>query len=333
MGKLSNPELQKLLGCIKKNPRVIVPPMPGYDSGVHLIVDKYVVVSTDPCTGVPEEWFGWLLINYAASDVALFGAKPEFCTISLLGPLSTKPQVFQAAMKQACSAADELDMAIVTGHTGMYDGFSKLTGVCTAYGTVEPKKLITPGNAKHGDLILCTKTLGLETLVNFSLTHKALAQKLFGVEQAKKLGQLVHMQSCVREALQLAETGSVHAMHDATEGGIAAALNEMAEASGAGFRVEFEKISISPEVRTLQETFRLSNEQVLSMSSTGTILAAVDVQAKVRVEETLHRNGFSASFLGTFTKSQDRVLIKNNRAVPFPQVADDPYNKILLSKV
>jgi hydrogenase maturation factor len=333
MGKLSNPELQKLLGCIKKNPRVIVPPMPGYDSGVHLMVDKYVVVSTDPCMGVPEEWFGWLLINYAASDVALFGAKPEFCTISLLGPLSTKPREFQAAMKQVCSAADELDMAIVTGHTGTYDSLSKLVGVCTAYGTVEPEKLITTGNAKNGDLILCTKTLGLETLVNFSLTHKALAQRLFGAEQAEKLERLVYMQSCVTEALQLAETGCVHAMHDATEGGLVSALNELADASEVGFRVEFAKIPISPEVRTLQETFRLSEEQMLSMSSTGTMVAAVDAHAKDKVEETLCRNGFSTSFLGTFTKSQDRILVKNNRTVPFPQVADDPYNKILLSKV
>ena len=47
--------------------------MIGYDAGVHRLGDKYVVVAADPCTGVPEEWFGWLLINYAASDVALFG--------------------------------------------------------------------------------------------------------------------------------------------------------------------------------------------------------------------------------------------------------------------
>ena len=110
--------------------------MVGYDSGVHLIDGKYLVVATDPCTGVPEEWFGWLLINYAASDVALSGAKPEFCTINLLGPKSTKPETFQKIMKQTCKAADELDIAIVRGHTGMYDSVSDLlasqqfTGQC-----------------------------------------------------------------------------------------------------------------------------------------------------------------------------------------------------------
>ena len=333
MGKLASEELRKLLSCIKKDPRVIVPPLPGYDSGVHLMRDKYLVVSTDPCVGVPEKWFGWLLIHYAASDVALFGAKPEFCTINLLGPMSTKPQVFKAAMEQVCSAADELGMAIVTGHTGAYDGLSKVIGVCTAYGTVTKEKLITPGNAKAEDLILCTKSVGLEILVNLSLTHKALAQRLFGIEQAEKLAELVHMQSCVREALQLAKTSGVHAMHDAAEGGLLVALNEVAEASGVGFSVEFEKIPLSAEVRTLQENFQLSDEQVLSMSSTGTIIAAVNVQAKERVEETLRKDGFSASYLGTFTKSKNRVLVKNNRSRPFPQVADDPYDRILLPKV
>jgi len=333
MGKLASEELRKLLGCIKKDSRVIVPPLIGYDSGVHLMDGKYLVVSTDPCIGVPEEWFGWLLIHYAASDVALFGAKPEFCAINLLGPLSTKPQVFKAAMEQACSAADEVGMAIVTGHTGMYDGLSKMVGACTAYGTVAKEKLITPGKAKAEDLILCTKSIGLEILVNLSLAHKALAQKLFGVEQAEKLAWLVHMQSCVREALQLAETGGVHAMHDATEGGLVAALNEVAEASGVGFKVEFDKMPISAEVRKLQESFQLSDEQVLSMSSTGTIIAAVDAQARERVEEILRKSGFSASYVGTFTKSKNRVLVKGDRSVPFPQVADDPYDRILLSKV
>jgi hydrogenase maturation factor len=333
MGKLTSEELRKLLACIKKDPRVIVPPRPGFDSGVHRLGDKYVVVSTDPCIGVPEEWFGWLLINYAASDVALFGAKPEFCSINLLGPLATKPQDFQVVMRQTCRAADELGIAIVTGHTGTYDGFSKMVGVCTAYGTVDPEKLVTPENAKPNDLILCTKTLGLETVVNFSLTHKALAQRLFGIERATRLAQLVHMQSCVKEALQLAEAGGVDAMHDATEGGLLLALNEMAEASGVGFNVEIEVMPLSPEARMLQKTFALSDEQLLSMSSTGTIIAAVDAEAKDRVEETMCRNDVSASFVGAFTKNKDRVLIKSGKRKPFPQVADDPYNVILSSRM
>jgi hydrogenase expression/formation protein HypE len=332
MGKLRDRELKNLLSCIKKYPRVVVPPMPGYDAGVHLLGDKYVVVATDPCIGVPDEWFGWLLIHYAASDVALFGAKPEFCTINLLAPLATKPDVFQSIMRQACGAADELGIAIVRGHTGTYDGLSKPVGVCTAYGTVAKEKMITPGNAKAGDLVMCTKAVGFETLINFSLTQKSFAEKIFGTQEAEQLTQSVKTQSCVNEALALAKISGVHALHDATEGGLTNALNEVAEASNLGFRIEYENLPITAEMNALQKRFELSLEQVLSTSSTGMIVGAVEKQAKTIVEETLRKHGVPASFIGTFTKSKDRVLVWSSGGMIFPSVADDPYGRILSSK-
>lgn len=332
MGKLPNKELKELLSCIKKDSRVIIPPMVGYDSGVHMLDGKYVVVASDPCTGVPEEWFGWLLINYAASDVALSGAKPEFCTINLLGPKSTKPEAFQKIMKQTCTAADELNIAIVRGHTGMYDSLCGLVGVATVYGAVQLEKLIAPANAKPRDLILCTKPLGLETIINFSLTNKVLAQKLFGAEKQQALARQVYMQTCVGEALQLAETGVVHAMHDATEGGFVAALNELAEASEVGFKVNWEKIPVSKEALALQDHFKLNDEQLLAMSSTGTILAAVDARAEESVKEVLSENQLIGYFIGEFTENKERVLLKQGKESLFPTVANDPYSTVLSGK-
>lgn len=333
MGKLSTENLKQLLSCIKKDPRVIIQPFPGFDSGVHLIDDKYLVVSTDPCIGVPEKWFGWLLIHYAASDVALFGAKPEYCAINLLSSPSTKPETFHRIMNQACKAAEELKMAIVTGHTGTYEGLSATVGVCTAYGTVNKEKLITPGGAKPGDYLLCTKPIGLEVAINFALTHQALAERFFGVQRTKELAALVSQQSCVKEALLLAEIEGVHAMHDATEGGLTVALNEMAEASDVGLKIEWEKIRVPKEVHMLREWFKLSEEQILSMSSTGTILAAVNPKAKDKVLEILRQNNVDASFLGVFTKNKRCILVKNGKETQFPKKADDPYGRILSGKL
>lgn len=333
MGKLNAEDLKKLLSCIKSDHRVIVPPSLGFDSGVHLIGDKFLVVSTDPCIGVPKEWFGWLLIHYAASDVALFGAKPEYCTINLLGPPSTKPETFHRIMSQACEAAEELGAAIVTGHTGTYQGLSTLVGVCTAYGTISRKKLITPGGAKPGDYVLCVKPVGLEVAVNFALTYKALAEEILGAKRVRALGKLVVMQSCVKEALLLAEAGGVNAMHDATEGGLTAALNEIAEASEVGFRVDFEKIPFAEETLTLKRLFRLSELQMLSMSSTGTVLAAVNPQAKDKIERTLQQKKIKACYLGVFTRDKERILLKNGKEVLFPQKAEDPYERILSGKL
>ena len=331
VGKLVTEELKKLLKCIKKHPKVIVPPAPGYDSGVHAInKDEYLVVSTDPCIGVPEKWFGWLLIHYAASDVALFGAKPEFCTITLLGPPSTKATTFIKIMKQVCTAAEELNMTVVTGHTGTYDGLSTLAGTCTAYGVIGKDKLVTPGGARAGDHILCTKQIGLETVVNFTLTRKALAEPLFNAARTRVLQNLVNMQTCVKEALLLAEAGGVHAMHDTTEGGLVAALNEMAESSKLGFIVNLKKIPILKEMQILQKHFNLSQKELLSTSSTGTLLTAIDPKKKDQVLQKLRKHGVDASFIGTFTKNRKRLIRSETKKVAFPKVVEDPYAKIML---
>ena len=333
MGKLPTDDLKKLLGCIRKDPRVIVPPQSGFDSGVHLIDgDRYLVVSTDPCIGVSEEWFGWLLVHYVASDVSLFGAKMEFCTINLLGSPKTDASVFLKIMEQACKAANELDAAVVTGHTGTYDSLSTIVGVCTGYGHVDKNKLVTPGDAKPGDHVVCIKPIGLETTVNIALTQGELAERLFGVQRTKELTKLVTLQSCVKEALLLAETEGIHALHDTTEGGLTAALNEMAEASSVGFYVEWENILFAKEVHVLREVYHLSVAQVLSLSSTGTILAAVSPEAKDNVENVLRQNGVEVRFLGSFTKDLHRILVKNGEETMFPIEADDPYARFFSVK-
>jgi hydrogenase expression/formation protein HypE len=334
MGKLPNEDLKKLLECIRNDQRVVVSPQLGFDAGVHLLDNgKCLVVSTDPCLGVPEEWFGWLLIHYVASDIALFGAKTEFCTINLLGSPSTEPAVFHRVMRQACDAANELGIAIVTGHTGTYDGLSTLVGVCTGYGCIDRDRLVTPGDAKPEDHILCVKPVGLETAVNFALTHRASAEKLFGAQRTRELAKLVSMQSCVKEALLLAEVEGMHALHDATEGGLTAALNEVAEASNVGFNVAWEQLLIPEEVQVLREFFGLSDAEVLSMSSTGTVLAAVSPEARDAVEDVLRQNGVEAKFLGSFTEEMRRVLVKNGEETVFPREADDPYARIFQKKI
>ena len=120
-------------------------------------------------------------------------------------------------------------------------------------------------------------------------------------------------------------------MHDATEGGLVAALNEMSDASEVGFKVEMEEIPISEEVWILWNHFKLSLLEVLSMSSSGTILAAISPEAKGEVEEVLHKSGIPSSFIGTFTKNKERIMIKDDIDSVFPQKVNDPYAKILSS--
>ena len=141
--------------------------------------------------------------------------------------------------------------------------------------------------------------------------------------------ELIKMQSCVNEAMHLVEIGGVSAMHDATEGGFVSAINELADASELGFQLEREKMLIRPETRILQNHFGLSENEIFSMSSAGSMLVAIDPKEKDNVRKKLGKMDILSSFVGEFTKSKERIIFENNKKTVFPQVAVDPYNKIL----
>jgi len=331
MGKLAPKELETVIRRIRRGSSVLVPPKVGFDSGVHRLADDLcVVASTDPCVGVPKAWFGWLLVHYVASDVAVFGVRPRYCTLNLLGPPGTPTQVFQNVMRDACEAADRLQMQIVTGHTGRYASLRDLVGVCTAYGIGPCKDVITPRGVEPGDSILCTKPLGLETLVTFSHVRRSLAKKIFGASQATLLGRRFRFQSCVREALALSKVSGVHAMHDVAEGGLVTALNEIAQASRKGFLVDFTKILIPGQIHALARQFQLSVDELISMSSTGTLIAAVDQGRERAILRRLSQLNVPARLVGTFTKSKRRTLRHGLRERPFPTKAHDLFSKICL---
>jgi len=329
MGKLGPSELEAVIGCIKRNRPVLVPPRAGFDSGVHRITDDLcLIVSTDPCVGVPKPWFGWLLIHYAASDVAVFGVEPRYCTLNLLGSPDTPTRLFRNVMREACDAADRLQMQIVTGHTGRYQPLRDLVGVCTAYGFGSSEDIITPRGVRSGDRILCTKPMGLETLVTFSQVRRDLAKRLFGASPTAQLSRKFRFQSCVKEALALSKIRGVHAMHDAAEGGLVAALNEIAEVSKKGFSIDFAKIPVPNEIYALARHFRLSLDELMSMSSTGTLIAALQPGTERRVLRRLSELNVPASIVGTFSASKRRIVKDRLGERQFPTRARDPFSRI-----
>jgi len=333
MGKLNYKEISEIVKCIESSSKVLVPPLPGCDAGVYKVDnDYYGVISTDPCTAVPQDWFGWLLINYASSDVALFGAQPKLATINLLGPEGTDYKVYKRIMSQACKAAKELKIDIISGHTGNYPVISQLVGICTVEGFVKKDKLITPMASKPGDLILLVKPLGLEALTNFAMTNYEKSKALFGFKNAKNLRSMIRHQSCVNEALLLAECKDVHAMHDIAEGGLILALNEMANLSHNGFEVAYDKFPIKEEMRRFQESFNLNMTELLSISSSGCLIASISPDKKEEIVRILTKKGIINRIIGKFTKEKERFLILRNKKVRFPTNAKDPYTKIFYSR-
>jgi hydrogenase expression/formation protein HypE len=232
-------------------------------------------------------------------------------------------------MRQVCAAARGLRTIIITGHTGTYDGIDALLGVCTAYGFLPTRDLITPAGARPGDLILCTKPTGLEVLTNLSIRKRKLATRLFGTRRVRHLARLIRMQSCVREARVVAAGKAASAMHDVTEGGLVAALGEMANASNVGFVLNYKNLYLLPELKKLAEHFDLSRNQILSMSSTGSLLAAIPPGAERRILSMLSASGAHPQIIGAFTKDRRQIVRYDGQETSFPTEFDDPYAEIV----
>jgi hydrogenase maturation factor len=231
-------------------------------------------------------------------------------------------------MRKTCRATKELGMQIVTGHTGTYEGLSDLIGVCTAYGLAPCRDILTPGGARPGDRILCTKPIGLETVATFSQMRRGLANKLFGKSVAARFRRQFQFQSCVKEALALSKIPGVHAMHDAAEGGLVSALNEIAEASKVGFSLDFTTLAVPIEVGTLARHFQLSMDELMSISSTGTLVAALDPRAEREVLRRLSELKISSRVVGTFSQDRQRTIENHFVEKPFPDRPRDPFGKI-----
>ncbi len=333
MGKFSAEDLQEIIACIARDPEVMIPPRPGYDAGVFSLDDeRCVVIATDPCVGVPEAWFGWFLIHFACSDVALFGIPPRFCSVNLLAPLKTSKDIFKDIMVQVCKATEDLGISLVTGHSGTYSDICELTGTCTALGLGLKKDLITPAGAHPGDKIFITKSLGLEVLINYSFFKESKANELFGRSKVQAFQNMIEMQSCVKDALTITQSKVVSAMKDITEGGFIIALNELADASKLGFRVSFEKLPLSDEFYALAKAYRLSLNQILGTSSTGVILGALAPTTEKQFLEYLKIRGIEAIIIGEFWDKKTRVLVNaDGTEKPFPYGNFDPYTLLLES--
>jgi len=329
MGKLPPNELEQVLRYVKWSSSVVVPPGVGLDSGVHRVRGGLcAVVSTDPCLAVPTPWFGWLLIHYAASDVAVFGVQPRYCAVNLLAPRGTKKHVFQRVTRDAQEAASELGMSIVTGHTGRYEALRELVGACTAYGFAPCAQIKTPADAAHGDRILCTKPVGMESLATFSRMRPSLANEVLGEERSRKYARLFKFQSCVREALLLSRMPAVHGLHDVAEGGLVAAVDEMSRAAGLGFTIHFDKILFCSGIQDLARRFRLSWKELMSMSSTGSLVVAVRPESERAVIDQLEALRIPVSVVGGFSRRNRRIVHGPFGLRAFPAEAKDPFHLI-----
>ena len=211
-------------------------------SRVALTTDSYVV---SPLF-FPGGDIGDLAVNGTVNDLAVSGATPLYLSAGFIleegFPVADLTRIV-ASMK---AAAETAGVQVVTGDTkvvqkGKADGcYINTAGI----GVIEHDVSLGVANAQPGDVIIVSGPVG-EHGVTIMLARGELDIEADLVSDTAPLNGLI--------ADLLSATAGVRALRDATRGGVATILNEVAASAGVGVQVSEDAIPVSPVVRGASE--------------------------------------------------------------------------------
>jgi hydrogenase maturation factor len=181
--------------------------------------------------------------------------------------------------------------------------------------------VITAAGARPGDLLLLTKAAGLEgTAILATEQPRALARKLpaLVLQRARRLSRSPGI-SVVADALLAARHGAT-AMHDPTEGGVRAALHELAYASRARLDVDLDRIPVLPET---ERVCRHLGIDPLGLLGSGALLVTVPASRVSRVLEAWRQRGIDGQAIGRVARGRGVTARRRGRRVRFPWTTED----------
>lgn len=304
--------------------RVVVGPRVGEDAAVIDFGDRYLVAAADPITFATDE-LGWYALHVNANDVVVRGATPRWFLATVLLPagVTDEPGV-RVLFDQLAEACEALDVALVGGHTEVTPGIDRPLIAGTMLGEVAKDKLVTTGGARVGDAVILTKGVPLEGAAIIAREKEtALLERGVRPSVIRKAKAFLRTPGIsVRPEAEIAcEVATVHAMHDATEGGIATALHELAAAANVGLRIDHDRIMVIPEGRVLCDAFGLD---VLGTLASGALLLTLGPAEAGLVLHALARESIDCHFIGQVVPpGQGVTLVNGARQWPLPTFARD----------
>ena len=298
LGKLPVEALAAMLSNAPlTDPRVVLGPGIGLDCAVVDMGGKYLVFKSEPITFATDE-IGWYSVQISANDIATTGAAPQWYLASLLLPENrTTPALVEKISSQIYAACREMGVSVLGGHTEVTHGLDRPILVATLVGEVEKERLVTPRGALPGDVILLTKGAPIEAT---ALLAREFPERLSGVLTPTELQEAREFLyqpgiSVVKDARIACAAGAVHAMHDPTEGGVASALWEMAQASGKRFVVNPQSVPVPAVSRKVCAAFGLNP---LASIASGALLLCTPEPDAAAITRALAREGILCGSIG-----------------------------------
>ena len=227
---------------------------------------------------------GDLAINGTVNDVAMAGAKPLFLSAGFIIEEGFEMEKLGAIVDSMSRAAKIANVRVVTGDTkvverGKGDGvYINTSGI----GIIPDGVNIQPNLAAAGDVVIVSGEIGLHGIAIMSVRE--------GLEfDAPIQSDCAPLYNLVAEMLEV--TREIHVLRDATRGGVASVLNEIARASNVGVRLEENRIPVSRVVRAACEMLGLDP---LYVANEGKLVAILPRAFADQMLEKMRRSEFGS---------------------------------------
>lgn len=241
-GKLPVGLLARLLAELPPQPPELrLGPRVGEDACAIEVPGGVLVAATDPIT-LTTEAIGRLSVIVNANDVAVTGVRPRwFLAVVLVPPGTTEAAIHDlfATMRRSLVS---IGAHLVGGHTEVTPAVTQPVVVGQMLGLAETGGFVATGGVRPGDSILQVgpapiegaAVLALEATDRLALLDPTFLEAARGALDRPGI-------SVVEPALLATELGAT-ALHDPTEGGLAAGLHELARASEVRIRIDREAV-------------------------------------------------------------------------------------------
>jgi hydrogenase expression/formation protein HypE len=312
-GKLSHDLLNRLflpeLG--KAAPRALD------DSGLITINGQRLALTTDSHVVSPLFFpggdIGRLAVCGTVNDLAMVGARPVALTCGFVIEEGLDFETLQRVVQSIRDAAAEAGVFIAAGDTKVVQrgGADKLFINTAGVGVVEPGLDISGMNARPGDVVIISGTLGDHGIAVLS-AREGLGFETDLVSDVAPLNLLV-------DAMLAA--GEVHVLRDPTRGGLATTLNEIASQSGVTIELSEPALPVRTQVRAACE---LLGFDPLFVANEGKLVALVNEKDAEKILAVMRKTqyGENASIIGKVTAKAEHPQVRVKTAIGGTRLVD-----------
>ena len=242
----------------------------GNDQSAFDVATGRMVMTTDGYVVSPLFFpggnIGSLAVHGTVNDIAMAGARPLYLSASFIIEEGFRFSDLKRIADSMGEAAREAGVAIITGDTKVVErGKADGVFISTAGVGVLPDGLdLSADKARPGDRVLLSGSLGDHGVAIMSKRQNRTFDTEIVSDSAALPGLVAAMVAAGGQGLRL--------MRDPTRGGLAATMNEIAQQSNLGFRLQEDAIPVKPAVAAACELLGLDP---LHVANEGKLVAVV----------------------------------------------------------